>query len=38
MTRSPRFMKDYGLSAYDASVLTAERASADFFEQVAQGP
>jgi aspartyl-tRNA(Asn)/glutamyl-tRNA(Gln) amidotransferase subunit B len=32
-----RFMKDYGLTAYDAQVLTAERASADFFEQVARG-
>lgn len=32
-----RFMKDFGLSAYDANVLVAERASADYFEQVAQG-
>ena len=32
-----RFMKDYGLTAYDAQVLTSERASADFFEQVAKG-
>jgi aspartyl-tRNA(Asn)/glutamyl-tRNA(Gln) amidotransferase subunit B len=32
-----RFMSGYGLTAYDASVLTAERASADFFEQVARG-
>jgi aspartyl-tRNA(Asn)/glutamyl-tRNA(Gln) amidotransferase subunit B len=32
-----RFMRDYGLSPYDASVLVAERASADFFEQVAHG-
>jgi aspartyl-tRNA(Asn)/glutamyl-tRNA(Gln) amidotransferase subunit B len=32
-----RFMKDYGLTPYDAQVLTAERASADFFEQVARG-
>ena len=30
-------MKDYGLSAYDAGVLVAERESADFFEQVARG-
>ncbi len=30
-------IKDYGLTAYDAQVLTAERASADFFEQVARG-
>ena len=32
-----RFVRDYGLSAYDADVLVAERASADFFETVAQG-
>jgi len=32
-----RFMKDYGLSAYDATVLVAERANADFFEAVAKG-
>jgi aspartyl-tRNA(Asn)/glutamyl-tRNA(Gln) amidotransferase subunit B len=30
-------MADYGLSPYDASVLVAERASADFFEEVAKG-
>jgi aspartyl-tRNA(Asn)/glutamyl-tRNA(Gln) amidotransferase subunit B len=32
-----RFMKDYGLSAYDADVLVAERESAEFFETVAKG-
>jgi aspartyl-tRNA(Asn)/glutamyl-tRNA(Gln) amidotransferase subunit B len=32
-----RFIKQYGLSAYDAGVLTAERESADFFEAVARG-
>jgi aspartyl-tRNA(Asn)/glutamyl-tRNA(Gln) amidotransferase subunit B len=32
-----RFMKDYGLSAYDAAVLTSERTAADFFESVARG-
>ncbi len=32
-----RFMKAYGLSAYDASVLVAERESADFYEAVAKG-
>jgi aspartyl-tRNA(Asn)/glutamyl-tRNA(Gln) amidotransferase subunit B len=32
-----RFVADYGLTTYDAQVLTAERASAEFFEQVAQG-
>ena len=30
-----RFISNFGLSEYDASVLTAETASADFFEQVA---
>src|SRR5215510_12191163 len=29
-----RFIADYKLSAYDAAVLTAERANADFFEAV----
>lgn len=32
-----RFMDDYGLSLYDASVLIAERARADYFEAVAGG-
>ncbi|MEW5965181.1 MAG: Asp-tRNA(Asn)/Glu-tRNA(Gln) amidotransferase subunit GatB [Pseudomonadota bacterium] len=32
-----RFMKGYGLSAYDAGVLVAERESADYFESVAKG-
>ena len=32
-----RFMKAYGLSPYDASVLVAERENADFFEAVAKG-
>ncbi len=32
-----RFIRDYGLSNYDASVLSAERASASFFESVARG-
>ena len=32
-----RFMRDYGLSAYDASVLIAERARADYFEEAAAG-
>jgi aspartyl-tRNA(Asn)/glutamyl-tRNA(Gln) amidotransferase subunit B len=32
-----RFVKDYGLSVYDATVLVAERANADFFEAVAKG-
>jgi len=32
-----RFIKDYGLSAYDADVLVSERQSADYFEAVAKG-
>ncbi len=32
-----RFMNDFGLSAYDASVLIAERARANYFETVANG-
>jgi aspartyl-tRNA(Asn)/glutamyl-tRNA(Gln) amidotransferase subunit B len=35
--KKARFVGDYALSAYDADVLTAERASADFFEAVAKG-
>jgi aspartyl-tRNA(Asn)/glutamyl-tRNA(Gln) amidotransferase subunit B len=31
-TKRTRFMADYGLSAYDASILVAERETADFFE------
>jgi aspartyl-tRNA(Asn)/glutamyl-tRNA(Gln) amidotransferase subunit B len=31
-----RFMRDYALPAYDAQVLTAERALADYFEAVAK--
>ena len=30
-------MDDFGLSAYDAGVLIAERIRADYFEEVAQG-
>src|SRR4051812_42156465 len=30
-----RFMRDYGLTAYDAGVLVAEQATADFYETVA---
>jgi aspartyl-tRNA(Asn)/glutamyl-tRNA(Gln) amidotransferase subunit B len=32
-----RFVKDYSLSAYDATVLVAERENADYFEAVAKG-
>jgi aspartyl-tRNA(Asn)/glutamyl-tRNA(Gln) amidotransferase subunit B len=35
--KKARFMADYGLPSYDAGVLVAERASADFFEEVAKG-
>ncbi len=35
--KKARFMADYGLQSYDAGVLVAERASADFFEEVAKG-
>lgn len=35
--RKRRFAAEYGLSAYDAGVLTANREMADYFEQVAQG-
>jgi len=39
--KKARFARDYGLSRYDAGVLTAERETADFFEAVvkkADGP
>jgi aspartyl-tRNA(Asn)/glutamyl-tRNA(Gln) amidotransferase subunit B len=32
-----RFMGDYGLPAYDAGILVAEQATADFYETVARG-
>ena len=32
-----RFISEYGLKPYDASVLVAEQASANFFEKVAKG-
>jgi aspartyl-tRNA(Asn)/glutamyl-tRNA(Gln) amidotransferase subunit B len=35
--KKTRFTRDYGLSAYDAGVLVAERETADFFETVASG-
>jgi aspartyl-tRNA(Asn)/glutamyl-tRNA(Gln) amidotransferase subunit B len=35
--KKARFMRQYGLPAYDAMVLTLEKASADFFEAVARG-
>ncbi|WP_375690398.1 Asp-tRNA(Asn)/Glu-tRNA(Gln) amidotransferase subunit GatB [Pseudooceanicola sp. LIPI14-2-Ac024] len=35
--KKARFVKDFGLSEYDASVLTAEAENAAFFEKVAAG-
>ncbi len=35
--KKQRFMQDYGLGAYDAGVLVAERETADFYESVARG-
>ncbi|MGB1252723.1 MAG: Asp-tRNA(Asn)/Glu-tRNA(Gln) amidotransferase GatCAB subunit B, partial [Candidatus Promineifilaceae bacterium] len=35
--KKARFIKDFGLSDYDASVLTAEVANAAYFEDVAEG-
>lgn len=35
--KQARFVNDLGLSAYDASVLIAERENADYFEAVAKG-
>lgn len=35
--RHERFMSDYGLSDYDASVLSTYRETAEYFEQVAKG-
>lgn len=35
--KKARFIKDYGLKPYDATVLVAERTNADYFEAVAKG-
>jgi aspartyl-tRNA(Asn)/glutamyl-tRNA(Gln) amidotransferase subunit B len=35
--KKARLVRDYALSVYDADVLSAERDTADFFEQVASG-
>ncbi|MGB9152715.1 MAG: Asp-tRNA(Asn)/Glu-tRNA(Gln) amidotransferase subunit GatB [Alphaproteobacteria bacterium] len=35
--KKARFISEYGLKPYDAAVLVAEKASADFFEKVAKG-
>jgi aspartyl-tRNA(Asn)/glutamyl-tRNA(Gln) amidotransferase subunit B len=34
--KKARFISDYGLSAYDASILVAERETADYFEAAAK--
>ena len=36
--KKARFMRDYGLPPYDASVLVLERASADYYEAVVNDP
>src|SRR4029079_3573908 len=35
--KKQRYMREYGLSDYDAGVLVSERAGAEFFEAVAKG-
>lgn len=35
--RAARFCREFGLSAYDAEVLTQTRAGAEYFEEVARG-
>jgi aspartyl-tRNA(Asn)/glutamyl-tRNA(Gln) amidotransferase subunit B len=35
--KAARLQRDYGLSAYDARVLVAEQATADYYESVAKG-
>jgi aspartyl-tRNA(Asn)/glutamyl-tRNA(Gln) amidotransferase subunit B len=35
--KKARFMRQHGLSGYDAGILVAERVTADFFETVAKG-
>ncbi|NNU80031.1 Asp-tRNA(Asn)/Glu-tRNA(Gln) amidotransferase subunit GatB [Halovulum dunhuangense] len=35
--KKARFVRDYGMTEYDAGVLTAETANARFFEEVARG-
>jgi aspartyl-tRNA(Asn)/glutamyl-tRNA(Gln) amidotransferase subunit B len=36
-TKKNRFIRDYGLTPYDAGVLVAERETAEFFETVCKG-
>jgi aspartyl-tRNA(Asn)/glutamyl-tRNA(Gln) amidotransferase subunit B len=35
--KKARFIRDYGISAYDAGVITAERELAAYYEELAQG-
>ncbi len=35
--KKERFIKDFGLTAYDADILTESRQTADFFEKAAKG-
>lgn len=35
--KKARFVREYGLTPYDAGVLVSEKVSADFFEEVANG-
>ena len=35
--KKARYMSDMGLSAYDASVIVADKASADYFDEAAKG-
>jgi aspartyl-tRNA(Asn)/glutamyl-tRNA(Gln) amidotransferase subunit B len=35
--KKARFVSDFGLSAYDAGILAAERETAEFYESVAEG-
>ncbi len=35
--KKARFITEYGITPYDAAVLVAEKANADFFEEVAKG-
>jgi aspartyl-tRNA(Asn)/glutamyl-tRNA(Gln) amidotransferase subunit B len=35
--KKARFIRDYGLTPYDAAVLVAEKATAEFYETVAKG-
>ncbi len=35
--KKARFVREYGITEYDAGVLTAEREAAEFFEEVARG-